>query len=71
MLYIILGIVAFIFLFLWWLGLFKKMVIEEKKFPGGIFVYKDYRDAMKYLPRAYDGISKDLYEYMKKEVRKV
>ena len=33
------GIPAYLF----WLGYFKEMNIEEKTFPGGTFIYKNYK----------------------------
>jgi hypothetical protein len=38
----IIGLVICIFLFMWYMGMFHKMIINEDKFKGGYFIYKDF-----------------------------
>lgn len=40
---IILGITVALLLFATYMGLFNKLAIEERNFPGGYFVYYDYQ----------------------------
>jgi hypothetical protein len=41
--FIVLGIAIFFIAFATYMGLFSKLTIEEKNFPGGYFVYYDYQ----------------------------
>jgi hypothetical protein len=36
--YFILAVIAF-FAFLWYMGIFHKIVVDEAKFRGGVYVY--------------------------------
>ena len=41
--YIILGVGVFLIVFAIYMGLFSKLTIIEKAFPGGYYVYYDYQ----------------------------
>ena len=42
---------------LWWLGFFKKMQINESVFPGGTFIYSDWKGEIKSVGEAFGNIS--------------
>ena len=39
-----------------WVGAFKKMKIEEKKFEGGIFYYTDYKGHVRHIQNAFRDV---------------
>ena len=57
---LILFLVASLSIFALWMGVFKKMKIEEKHFYGGVLAYVDYRDEIKNIGKAHTQIGKDL-----------
>lgn len=56
---IILTGILFILIFAWWLGIFSKIDISEKSFPGGMYMYLDYRDKIKNMSETFKRIRKD------------
>jgi len=45
--YALVALVAALLIFLVWVGFFKSIKIEPKVFPGGTFIYKDYKGSVK------------------------
>ena len=58
--YALVALVAALLIFLVWVGFFKSIKIEPKVFPGGTFIYKDYKGSVKQLGTAHSVILRDL-----------
>ena len=58
-------IVSLVLAFMAWLGLFSTITVEETKFPGGYFFYKDIQVSNKRLGPVFCGIENDIEAYHK------
>ena len=57
---VLLVIVVCLLAFAWWLGVFYKIEISEDQFPGGTYVYMDWKDDIKNINTPWIKINQDL-----------
>jgi hypothetical protein len=60
---VIIALFLAILLFAWYMGAFISMDIHEETFPGGTYIYLDYRDKLSNLHKTYMRIMKDENEF--------
>jgi hypothetical protein len=54
------GTIIIFFLFLWYMGLFYKVDINDDKFKGGIYVYKNFQSHLNDLTKIRKEMYKDI-----------
>ena len=49
--------------FAWWLGVFQKIQVNKSVFPGGTYIYSDWRGPLRNIRQPFDKIQGDLALY--------